>query len=78
MTTNKSNPFGGEKTKSIIFGSKRKLKSLKELDIRCGKIMIKQRSEVTYIGCILDNTLSGESMATHCTWGNMWTTKIIL
>jgi hypothetical protein len=57
--------FGEDKTKSIIFGSKRKLKSLKELDIRRGDIKIKQHSEVTYLGCILESSLSGESMATH-------------
>ena len=51
------------KTKSIIFGSTRKLKSLRELDIRRGDIKIKQHSEVTYLGCILESTLSGESMA---------------
>ena len=57
--------FGEDKTKSIIFGSKIKLKSLKDLDIRRGDVKIKQHSEVTYLGCILENTLSGESMATH-------------
>ena len=59
--------FGEDKTKSIIFGSKRKLKSLRELDIRRGDIKIKQHPEVTYLGCVLDSTLSGESMAT---WEN--------
>ena len=56
--------FGEEKTKSILFGSKRRLKNLNELDIRCGEIKIKQHTQVTYLGCILDNNLSGESMAT--------------
>ena len=36
--------FGEDKTKSIIFGSTRKLNSLRELDIRCGDIKIKQHS----------------------------------
>ena len=57
--------FGEDKTKSIIFGSKKKLKSLKKLDIKRGDIQIKQHSEVTYLGCILDCNLSGESMALH-------------
>ena len=57
--------FGEDKTKSIIFGSKRKLNSLKELGLRRGNVKIKQHSEVTYLGCVLDSTLSGESMATH-------------
>ena len=56
--------FGEEKTKSILFGSKRRLKNLNELDIRRGDIKIKQHTKVTYLGCILDNNLSGESMAT--------------
>ena len=55
--------FGEDKTKSIIFGSTRKLKSLRELDIRRGDIKIKQHSEVTYLGCILESTLTGEPMA---------------
>ena len=57
--------FGEDKTKSIIFGSQRKLKSLKELDIRRDDIKIKQHSEVTYLGCILESSLSGEAMATQ-------------
>ena len=56
--------FGEDKTKSILFGSKHKLKNIKELDIKHGEIKIKQNSKVTYLGCILDNNLSGESMAT--------------
>jgi len=36
--------FGEDKTKSIVFGSKRKLKSLRELDIRRDDIKIKQHS----------------------------------
>ena len=56
--------FGEDKTKSILFGSKHKLKNIKELDIKYGEIKIKQNSKVTYLGCILDNNLSGESMAT--------------
>ena len=57
--------FGEEKTKSILFGTKRRLKSLNELDIRRGDIRIKQHTKVTYLGCTLDNNLSGESMATN-------------
>ena len=33
--------------------------------MRQGNIKIKEHSEVTYLGCVLDSTLSGESMATH-------------
>ena len=56
--------FGEDKTKSIMFGSNRRLKNLEELDIRRGDIKIKSYSKVTYLGCILDHNLSGESMAT--------------
>ena len=56
--------FGEEKTKSILFGTKRRLKNLNELDIRRGDIKIKQYTKVTYLGCTIDNNLSGESMAT--------------
>ena len=57
--------FGDDKTKSIVFGSKSKLKQVRELHITRGDINIKQHSEVTYLGCILDDTLSGESMAKY-------------
>ena len=57
--------FGEEKTKSILFSSKHKVKKCKPLDIHYKNIKIKQYSKVTYLGCILDETLSGESMAIH-------------
>ena len=57
--------FGEEKTKSIVFSSKHKVKKCKPLNIHYKNIKIKQYSKVTYLGCILDETLSGESMAIH-------------
>ena len=57
--------FGEEKTKSIIFANKRKVKKLERLDITYKDIKIKQYSNVKYLGCILDETLNGESMALH-------------
>ena len=56
--------FEEEKTKSILFGTKQQLKNQRDLVLRYGDIEIKQHSKVTYLGCILDNDLSGESMAT--------------
>ena len=56
--------FGEDKTKSILFGSKMKLRNVEPLDIRRGDTKIKQYTEVTYLGCKLDQNLSGESMAT--------------
>ena len=55
--------FGEDKTKSILFGTKRRLKGVRELDIRHKDIKIKQNHQVKYLGCLLDNSLSGESMA---------------
>ena len=55
--------FGEEKTKSILFGTKRQLKDQRDLDLKYGDIEIKQHSKVTYLGCTLDNILSGEHMA---------------
>ena len=54
--------FGEEKTKSILFGSKQRLSKTCSLDIRCGTIQIKQYHTETYLGCSLDENLSGESM----------------
>ena len=42
----------------------KKLKNLYSLDIKRGDINIKQYTSVTYLGCELDQYLSGESMLT--------------
>ena len=55
--------FSEEKTKSILFGTKRQLKDQRDLNLKYGDIEIKQHSKVTYLGCTLDNILSGEHMA---------------
>ena len=55
--------FGEDKTKSILFASKRKIKKVPKLKINYKNIQIKLHSKVTYLGCILDETMSGESMA---------------
>ena len=51
--------FGEDKTKSILFSSKRKVKKASPINIQYNDIKIKQYSKVTYLGCILDETLSG-------------------
>ena len=56
--------FGEDKTKSILFTSKNRIKKLGKLDIHHGDIKIKQHPKVSYLGCILDEDMSGESMAT--------------
>ena len=55
--------FGEDKTKSIFFASKFKRKNIKKLHIKYGDIQIKQHFKVTYLGCLLDETMSGEAMA---------------
>ena len=55
--------FGEDKTKCILFTTKNKNKSAEPLNIIYNGNTIKQHSKVTYLGCILDDTASGESMA---------------
>ena len=56
--------FGQDKTKSISFGNKHKLRNAKSLNIVYNGIEIKQQhAKVKYLGCILDESYSGESMA---------------
>ena len=57
--------FGEDKTTSIVFGTNRKMKNIRELDIRRGNIKIKQHPQVVYLGCTLDSRLSGEAMASQ-------------
>ena len=53
--------FGEDKTKCILLSSKLKLKNAGKFNIMHNGIEIKQYS--TYLGCLLDETMSGESMA---------------
>ena len=54
--------FGDDKTKCILFASKNKVKKASPLNIKYKDTIIKQHSKVKYLGCILDESLSGESM----------------
>ena len=56
---------GEDKAKSILFGSKHKIKKSKALNVQYNDIKIKHYSRVTYLGWIFDETLSGESMSIH-------------
>ena len=58
--------FGKDKSKSILFGAKHKLRNAKSLNIAYNGIEIKQHSRVKYVGCILDESLS-ESMGFNVT-----------
>ena len=55
--------FGEDKTKCILFASKNKIKKVEKLDISYNDIIIKQFSSLSYLGVILDATMSGEIMA---------------
>ena len=55
--------FGQDKTKSVLFASKGKIKKVVKLNISYKNIQIKQQSKVTYSVYISDETMSGESMA---------------
>ena len=48
---------------TILFGTKRKFKKAGKLNITYQGIDIKRNSQITYLGCILHETMSGEPMA---------------
>ena len=56
---------GKDKTRSILFGTNLNIKRAELLNIVYGNVKIKQYTKITYLGCILDESLSGESMALH-------------
>ena len=55
--------FCEDKTKSILFPPKHRSTSMRQIDISYKDVKIKQYSKVTYLGCVLDECLTGESMA---------------
>ena len=55
--------FGEDKTKSILFATKFKIKKVRKLNIRYGDIQIKQHSKVKNLGRMLDEIMSGETIA---------------
>ena len=54
--------FREEKTRSILFASKLRAKNILQLNIKYKDINIKQHSEVIYLGCVLDEKMSGKPM----------------
>ena len=50
------------KTESILFASKRKLKKASELNITCQGVKIESKSNVKYLGAVLDQDMSGTTM----------------
>ena len=51
------------KTQSILFGSKKRISKCDELNVTCDGSAIGSESVVTYLGVILNQTLSGASTA---------------
>ncbi len=51
------------KTESIMFGSKYKLSKEDDLVIKVDGYELTNKTSVNYLGCVLDNSLSGTSMA---------------
>ena len=54
--------FGEDKTKCILFCPIRKKSKMDPLNISFGNTKISQHNKVNYLGCILDDCLSGETM----------------
>ena len=57
--------FGEDKTKCILFSSKIKAFNASPLNINYKGTPIKQYTSVKYLGCLLDNKLSGQSMGAY-------------
>ena len=55
--------FGEDKTKLILFASQHEIENIKNLNIKQQDIEIKQDSQVTYLGCVINESMSGETMA---------------
>ena len=55
--------FSEDKTKSILFASQHKIKNIKKLNIRYQTTKIKLHLQVPYLGCVMDETMPGETMA---------------
>ena len=51
------------KTESILFGSKQKLKATSNLNMECKGTVIEPREKVKYLGAVLEQTLTVESIA---------------
>ena len=54
--------FDDDKPRSIFFATKFKIKKVRKLNIRYGDTQTKQHSKVKNLGCIVDETMSGETM----------------
>ena len=55
--------FGKDKTKFILFASEQRSRNVCQLNIRYNHQNTKEHSQVTYLGFVLDETMSSEPMA---------------
>ena len=55
--------FGEDKTKSILFSTKNRKRKIGTLGMQYSGVKSKQYSKITYLGCRLDESLSGKVMA---------------
>ena len=53
------------KTEAILFGTKRKLKTVNKFQVKCGDRIINNVKSVKYLGLTLDADLSGESIVSN-------------
>ena len=64
LTSNKLSLHLG-KTETILCASKKKLKKNSKLNITCNGIQLEAKSKVKYLGAVIDQDLSGTSMAVN-------------
>ena len=53
------------KTESILFSSRSKLKTQSKLQVSCGNVKIDPQEHITYLGALISQDLSGETMANN-------------
>ena len=53
------------KTESILFGTSRRLKRVRDYEVKCGGTLVKQVQDVKYLGVQLNSVLDGKSHAKH-------------
>ena len=51
-----------DRFKLILFANQREFKNMKKPNKKYQDIEIKQHSQVTYLGCVMNETVSGEPM----------------
>ena len=49
--------FGDNKTKSILFASKRRAKNIGKLNVKIKRNKYKQQAQVKYLGCALEESM---------------------